>query len=214
MMRLWQRFLERLRLTKRLPSLRELDPETIRRERIRIEQTEQKVAKRIEELEAEKAALFAKGVDCTSERQRLQIARKIKEIDGVIRSKDQMLAMIAKNQRVLQGMAQIKDLTHLLGELGMEGLVGKMDLAELQAYIEQTTVEGQFQVERFAGLIESLDGAEAAFQTSGSDVETLAILDAMSAAGQHLIRDEEATTAKTSVREESHLSSRLSTARE
>jgi hypothetical protein len=214
MMRLWRRLLESLRLKKRLPSLQELDPETIRRERIRIEQTEQKIAKRIEELEGEKAALFTKGVGCTSDRQRMQIARKIKELDGVIRSKDQMLAMISKNQRVLQGMAQIKDLTHLLGELGMEGLVGKMDLVELQSYIEQTTVEGQFQIERFAGLVESLDGAEAAFQTSGSDDETLAIMEAMSAAGQRSVRDDEPAAGENTVREVSHESSHASTASE
>lgn len=164
------------------PKLQDLDPDTIRRERIRIEQTEQKIGWDIEDLERQKAALFAKGTACESDRQRVQIARKIKEVDGVIRAKDQQLAMISKNQRVLQAVAQLKENERLLRDLGMEGLVGKMDLSELQTYIEQATIEGQFQMERFTSLLESLDGAEASFHTAHEDAETLAILDAMQAA--------------------------------
>ncbi len=161
------------------PRLQDLDPDAIRRERIRIEQTELKITREIDELEQQKAALFTKGTNCDSDRQRVQIARKINEVDGVIRAKDQQLAMISKNQRVLQGVAQLKENERLLRDLGMEGLVGKMDLVELQSYIEQATVEGQFQMERFTRLLESLDGAEAVFHTTNEDAETLAILDAM-----------------------------------
>lgn len=169
---------------KSTTSFSKLDPEAIRRERIRIEQTEIKITKDIEDLEQHKAALFTKGTRCTSDRQRLQIARKIKELDGLIRAKDQQLALISKNQRVLQGVAQLKENERLLRDLGMEGLVGKMDLTELHSYIEQSTVEGQFQMERFTKLLESLDGAESVYQGAPADAEIQAIVEAMQQAAE------------------------------
>ena len=179
--------------TPAAPRFADLSPDEIRRERIRIEQTELKITREIEELENQKTALFAKGTSCDSDRQRVQIARKIKEIDGVIRAKDQQLGMISKNQRVQQGVAQLKENERLLRDLGMEGLVGKMDLSELQRFVEQSTIEGQFQMERFTKLLESIDGAEATFNTTGEDAETLAILDAMQKATVRPVAEPTAT---------------------
>lgn len=165
-------------------TLATLNSEEVRRERIRIEQTELKITKEIEDLERQKEAFFRKGVEGGSERQRLQIARKIKELDGLTLAKDRQLTLISKNLRVLNGVAQLKENERLLKDLGMEGLVGKMDLVELQAYIEQATIEGQFQMERFTKLLGSLDEADATFQVGDEDEDTLKILNAMQTAAQ------------------------------
>ena len=163
-------------------SLASLSAEEIRRERIRIEQTEFKLTREIDDLERQKEEFFRKGVEGGSERQRLQIARKIKELDGLVQARDRQLKLITQNLRVLNGVAGIKENDRLLKDLGMEGLVGKMDLTELQAYIEQSTIEGQFQMERFTKLMGSLDQADSAYQVADEDEDTLKILNAMQTA--------------------------------
>ena len=166
-------------------SLARLSPEEIRRERIRIEQTELKLTREIDGLERQKDELFHKGVEGGSERQRLQIARKIKELDGLVQVRDRQLKLITQNLRVLNGVAGIKENDRLLKDLGMEALVGKMDLSELQTYIEQSTIEGQFQMERYTKLKSSLDEADSTFQIADEDPDTLKILNAMQTASAH-----------------------------
>jgi len=167
---------------RRKPTLAEVDPETLRRERIKVEQNETRLTREIEELEKQKEQFFRKGVEGGSDRQRLQVARKIKEIDGLIQAKDRQLTLISKNLRVLNGIAQLKENQRLLVELGVDGLLSQMDMDEVQAYIEKATVEGQFHMERFTGLLNSIDDAEGLYRMDAEDADTRAILEAMDAA--------------------------------
>lgn len=166
------------------PTLAQLAPETIRKERIRIEQTELKLTREIEEVEAQKEEFFRKGVEGGSDRQRLQIARKIKQLDAIVQAKDKQLALISKNLQVLNSIAQLKENERLLTELGMDGVVSKMDMEEVQQYIERATVEGQFQMERFTQLLRSVQEAEDLYSVDGCDADTQAIMAAMDLAAR------------------------------
>jgi vacuolar-type H+-ATPase subunit I/STV1 len=163
-------------------TLETVDAEELRRERIRIEQQETLIGRAIEELEQKKEEFFRKGVECGSDRQKVQIARKIKELDSEIQARDKQLALISKNLRVINGLAQLKENRRILQDLGMDGLISMMDLEELQAYVEDATIEGQFQMERFTGLLNSLDDAESVYGVPSEDEDTLAIVEAMNEA--------------------------------
>ncbi|NQV24747.1 MAG: hypothetical protein HQ518_10290 [Rhodopirellula sp.] len=160
-------------------TLESVSSEDLRRERIRIEQNETLIGRAIEEMEQKKAEFFRKGVECGSDRQKVQIARKVKEFDGEIQARDKQLALISKNLRVINGLAQLKENRRILQDLGMDGLISKMDLEELQSYVEDATIEGQFQMERFTGLLNSLDDAESVYGVPSEDEDTLAIVEAM-----------------------------------
>jgi|GEM_PF-942874 hypothetical protein len=167
-------------------TLESVTAEEIRMERIKVEQTEARISREIEQLEKQKEEFFAKGVGCGSDRQKLQYARKVRELDGQVRARDQQLTLISRNLRVLHGIAQLKDNQRVLRDLGMEGLVNKMNLEDLQRYVEQATVEGQFQMDKFGEVIVALEGAENVFAVGKEDADTLAIVEAMNqmAAGQ------------------------------
>jgi hypothetical protein len=66
----------------------------------------------------------------------------------------------------------------------MDGVISRMDLREVQAYIERATVEGQFQMERFTSLLRSVQEAEGLYDVDDADADTLAILDAMDTAAR------------------------------
>ena len=71
----------------------------------------------------------------------------------------------------------------------MEGLVNKMDMTELQGYVERATVEGQFQMDKFNEILGALDSAEGVYKFESDDSDTLAILDAMNRAADQKVRD-------------------------
>ena len=169
---------------QRKKTIDQIEPDELRRERIKLEQTETRATREIEQLEKQKEDFFRKGVEGGSQRQKLQIARKIKELDAQVKSKDKQLALISKNLRVLNGFAQLKENQKLLEDLGVSGLLSKMDMDELQEYVERATVEGQFQMERFTGLLDTLESGDALDNISAEDADTRAILEAMESASQ------------------------------
>jgi len=165
--------------------------EEIRRERIRLEQIEQRLNKDIDEVEKRKKQLFTKGKDETGQRQQIAIARKIKELDVSAQAKDKQLAMVSKQMRVLTGFQVLKENQSLTEELGVSSIVSNMDIDELQAYVERATVEGQFQMERFASLIGTLEGPDG-MESVSEDADTLAIVAAMQEAREAESTDPEA----------------------
>jgi len=170
-------------------TLQKVSPEDIRREKIKVEQTETRVTREIEELEKQKEAFFVKGVNARSDRQKLQYARKIKELDAQVQARDQQLALISRNLRVLNGISQLKENERVLRDLGMESLVNSMDLTELQNFVEKATVEGQFRMDKFNEILGALDSAEGVYKFESDDSDTLAILDAMNRASDMKVRD-------------------------
>jgi len=168
-------------LFKKKKTIENIDPEELRRERIKLEQIETRVTREIESLEKQKEEFFRKGVQGASQRQKVQIARKIKELDSLVRSKDKQLSLVSKNVRVLNGVAQVKENEKMMTQLGMGSVLSNMDLDELQAYVEKATVEGQFQMERFTGLLGTLESGDS-LDMVDEDADTRAILEAMEAA--------------------------------
>jgi len=124
-----------------------------------------------------------------SDRQKLQYARKIKELDAQVQARDQQLALISRNLRVLNGISQLKENERVLRDLGMESLVNSMDLTELQNFVEKATVEGQFRMDKFNEILGALDSAEGVYKFESDDSDTLAILDAMNRASDMKVRD-------------------------
>ena len=170
-------------------TLQSVSPEDIRREKIKVEQTENRVTREIEELEKQRDAIFSKGVDAGSDRQKLHFARKVKELDAQVQARDHQLALISRNLRVLNGISQLKENERVVGDLGMEGLVNTMDLTELQSYVEKATVAGQFQMDKFNEILGALDSAEGVYKFETDDSDTSEILDAMNRAAIQKVRD-------------------------
>jgi hypothetical protein len=170
-------------------TLQAVSAEDIRKERIKVEQTELRVTREIEELEKQKEAFFSRGVNAGSDRQKIQFARKIKELDNQVQARDQQLALISRNLRVLNGISQLKENERVVRDLGMESLVNTMDLSELQSYVEKATVEGQFQMDKFNEILGALDSAEGVYRFESDDSDTLTILDAMNRASDQKLRE-------------------------
>jgi len=166
-------------LFSRKKRLDKVSIDELRKERIRLEQAEQRVSKEIDDLERRKQQLFAKGKDETSQRQQIALARKIKELDAGAQIKDRQLAMVSKQMRIVGGLMMIKENNELVKNLGVSSIISKMDLDELQSYVERATIEGQFQMERFAQILKTMETSEGLGMDTEEEADTLAIVAAM-----------------------------------
>jgi len=159
-------------------SLEKISIDELRKERLRLEQIEQRVGRDVDDLEKRKQQLFVKGKDEASQRQQVAIARKIKELDATGKGKDKQLAMISRQMRVLSGLITIKENQSLVQELGVSSIVSRMDIGELQKYVERATVAGQFQMERFAEILKAMETPEG-MELAEEDEDVLSIVAAM-----------------------------------
>jgi len=154
----------------------------LRRERIRIEQEEARQIKKLDERERDKQALFERGTDEASQRQQVIIARKIKELDQQGRNLDQTLKLLSRQLRIISGFIHVKENTQLLQKTAVSSLLAKMDLADLQCFVEAATVEGQFQMDKFEQILGTLEDYELDTTVASEDADTLAIVEAMNRA--------------------------------
>jgi hypothetical protein len=163
-------------------TLESVSIDELRRERIRIEQEEARQIKKLEERERDKQALFERGTDEASQRQQVIIARKIKELDQQGRNLDQTLKLLSRQLRIISGFIHVKENTQLLQKTAVSSLLAKMDLADLQRFVEAATVEGQFQMDKFEQILGTLEDYELDTSAASEDADTLAIVEAMNRA--------------------------------
>jgi hypothetical protein len=141
-------------------SIEDVGEDELRIERIRLEQEENKLIKRVEELESQKKQYFVKGKDESSPRQQRIIAGRIKEVDVQARNFDKTLQLLSQQKRVIIGFLSIKENQRQLTELGLSSVISKLDLADLRAYVERATVNGDFQIEKLRDILNALEDRE------------------------------------------------------
>jgi hypothetical protein len=166
-------------LFQRRRSLAKITMDELQREKIRLEHEEARRAKRVEELERQKRELFLRGKDEPSERQRRILATKIKELDVQAKNMDKQLRFISKQLRIVNGFIQIKENQRLLDQLGVSGIISRLDIQTLQKYVEDASIEGRFQWEKFEGILRTLEETEKVIGELEEDRDILEIMRAM-----------------------------------
>jgi len=138
-------------------SIKDITLDELRREKVRLDQEEAKTARKIDELEKQKQALFARGKDEPAVRQQRILARKIKELDAQAKSLDQNLQFFSRQLRIINGFTQLKENQRLLAESGLSSLISNIDLQTLQIYVDKASVDGVFHMEKFSDILGTLE---------------------------------------------------------
>ncbi|MGC1379326.1 MAG: hypothetical protein WA821_24055 [Anaerolineales bacterium] len=160
-------------------SIDDLSLDDLRREKIRQDQEQRKLLARVREIEAEKKKLFEEGVRNASEREQRVIARRIKEIDVEATNMDHMLQMISKQMRIINGFLQVKERARVLEESGLSNIFKNMDLQDLIKHIENASVNGEFQEDKFNELLRTMEESESLSPTYKEDGDVMDIMKAM-----------------------------------
>lgn len=163
-------------------SLHELPMDDMKKEKIRLEQEERKMLARLREVESQKKALFAEGVQKASDREMRVFARRIKDLDVEANNMDRMLQIISKQMRSINGLIMLKERASMASESGLLQLIQGIDLQELLVYIDRASVDGEFQIDKFDELIRALEEADAISPQVSEDKDVLEIVRAMQSA--------------------------------
>jgi hypothetical protein len=142
-------------------SLDDLSLDDLRREKVRLDQEERRYLGRVRELEKQKRIFFEEGVRSASEREQKVAARKIKELDVEATSMDRTLDAISKQTRIINGLLQVKERYRFTNESGVSSLLKDIDLQDLIVYIDKSSVDGEFQSDKFEELIQALEESDA-----------------------------------------------------
>ncbi len=159
--------------------LEDLTLDDLRREKVRLDQEERKLLARLRDIEKRKKALFAEGTRNSSEREQRAIARRIKDLDVEARNLDRLLQVISKQQRILNGLVQVKESARVMSQTGISRILQEIDLQDLIIYIDQASVDGEFHLDKFDELIRALEEADAASTEITEDQDVLDIVRAM-----------------------------------
>jgi len=159
--------------------LEDLSLDDLRREKVRLDQEERKLLARLRDLEKRKKVLFAEGVRNSSEREQRAIARRIKDLDVEARNLDRLLRVVSKQQRILNGLIQIKESARVMQSTGISRILKEIDLQDLILYIDQASVDGEFHLDKFDELIRTLEQADAVSPEIAEDEDVLDIVRAM-----------------------------------
>jgi hypothetical protein len=164
---------------QRKRSLKDITVDELRREKIRLEHEESRLAGQVEELERSKQQVFLRGKDESSERQQRILATKIKELDVQAGSMDRNLRFISKQLRIVNGFIQIKENQRLIQEAGLASIISSIDMEKLQQYVEQASVEGSFQWDKFESILGNLEDTEKITGVGEEDKDIQEIMKAM-----------------------------------
>ena len=140
--------------------LEDIGLDDLNRERIRLENEERKKIDELSDIENQKRKLFEAGVKNTSVHEQKAIARRMLDLEGRAKNLDSMLSAISKQMRIVSGLIQIKERTQLMSQMGLSGVLQNIDLQNLVGYINESSVDGKFNVEKFDNILRALGQAD------------------------------------------------------
>jgi hypothetical protein len=147
--------------------------------KVKLEQEQDRVMRRVSDLEKQKEALFQQGVNEPSKRRQLLLAQKIQELELQARNYDKNLAAFSKQLRVVNGVVFLKENRKSWEDTPLGQIMGNMDLGELEAFVDQATANNVFQMEKFERLLGSMEEAEGFGGGEEMDADVAQILNAM-----------------------------------
>ncbi len=127
--------------------------------KVKLEQEQERVMRRVGDLEKEKEKLFQQGVSEPSKRRQQLLAQKIQELEFQAKNYDKNLGAFQKQMRVLNGMIFLKENRKSWEDTAVGSILGAMDLSELEGFVDQATANNVFQMDKFERLLGSLEEA-------------------------------------------------------
>ena len=141
----------------RKQTLEDLSLDEMRKEKIRLDQEEKKLMLRLDQIEEQKKKVFLMGREEPSERKKMVLARKFKELDVQAKSMERNLQYFSKQLRIINGFMNLKENRRILQESGLTAIISNMDLQELQIYVDQASIDGTFQLEKLQEVLGTLE---------------------------------------------------------
>lgn len=149
--------------------LADLSTDELRKARAQLERERDRVLRQIDEIEKQKAGLDAQGRAERQVRKQKIFAQQILQLESQAKHHDQNLALFSKQMRIVDGFLFLKENSRLLASTPLGSIIGKMDTAELQAYVDQATIDGSLNQDKLNQLLGVFEEEEELFKADEED---------------------------------------------
>jgi len=146
--------------------------EDLQKERIHLENEERRLIKemtRMQENDRQLLSEYAAAKAANDPTQQKILGRKLQELRHQIKSQDQRHGVLTKHKRMVSNLLVLKDNQAFFERLGANSILNKMDLVELQSYVEQAAADGELNNEKLETLIATMDETNATLSQSLGD---------------------------------------------
>ena len=113
--------------------------------------------------------LKSEYAEAQTENQKMRLARKIQNTRLRAKAIDAKSAHCHKAAQAVNGIIMIKDNMEFFDHLGVSQVLKNTDLAEMEAYIQQFTVEGTLQQDKLGEMLKTLGSGTDAISESMED---------------------------------------------
>ncbi|MCX7045002.1 MAG: hypothetical protein NTX50_05885 [Candidatus Sumerlaeota bacterium] len=168
----------------RKKSIKDLSLNDLQTEKVRLEENERRVNKNIEKLEGDKGKLFKQGASEASKRQKIIIARKIKELDEQVKEQDRKSSMLSKQIRVVNRLVSMKRKEGELKAAGLWSTISKMDATELESMLTDGKVSSELETAKVKQILDILETETEMSETLEEDADTMRLVELMEQAGE------------------------------
>jgi len=158
----WERF-------KKQPSIVDMKLDDLNRERISLEQEQHKLDNDGDRFHKDEVLLKSEYAEAQTENQKMRLARKIQNTRLRSKAVDAKSAHCHKAAQAVNGIIMIKDNIEYFDHLGVSQVLKNTDLAEMEAYIQQFTVEGTLQQDKLGEMLKTLGTGTDAITDSTAD---------------------------------------------
>jgi len=160
-------------------TLNDIKMEDAQRGKIKLEHKQNLLLNEIRDIEKQKRALFAEGVQKAGAREQKVLALKIKQLDTRMHNLDHTLEAIYVQLRVIDSFIMIKEQEILNSEMGLQSVFGDKDLNELVELMQKSMIDGELNLTMMKKLIIDVDKHNFMGESFSDDPDVLEIIEQM-----------------------------------
>ncbi len=153
---------------KRKPTLKDLTLDDLRREQMGLQHEQLRLDRDLERLDRDESQLKSEYSEAGGVTQKKAIARKIQDLRARQMGLDTRAAYLQKMLRTVNGFLLIKENMAFFDKMGVASALTQMDMGEVEAYINEATIEGTLQQDKLAALLQQVtDGVDQIAESAG-----------------------------------------------
>ena len=149
--------------------LEDIKLDDLNREKIQLGQEQQKSINELHDIENRKRKLFDEGARDVSDIERRVIAEGVKELNSEAENMAEIMQVLSKQKRTINGLIQVKKRERLLSESGVSSILKDIDLQDLIKYIDKASVNGEFRMSKFDEILGTLERNDSVRSTVNAD---------------------------------------------
>ncbi|MCK5870397.1 MAG: hypothetical protein KAG45_07125 [Methyloprofundus sp.] len=161
-------------LFSRKKTLQTIKADELRKEEIGLQNEERRIEKDINRSLADEQQIKSEYAVANSQNdahKKKMLARKLQEVRSKTNAFDKRHDTLIKQKRMISGLILIKENTEFLDRITGGSKINSMDMVEIQAFVEQATLDGELTNDKLENLVKAMDDSAGSYGQNESDTD-------------------------------------------